>query len=148
MFRMVPYTKNFMVNVEVRASLALRVIEDGHMKTRFYNMPFEISRANTMTANWTLVHMINDESPFYGFNQDDIKNAMAEVLVFVQGFNESFANTVISRTSYNYEDFVYGAKFLTMYNPNEDRTRTVLHLDKLDDIEIIELPADHLLGKP
>jgi len=134
------------VNVEVRASLAIRVIEDNQMKTRFFNIPFEISRANTLTSNWTLVHLINDESPFYGFNQDDINNSMAEVLVFVQGFDESFANTVISRTSYSYEEFVYGAKFLPMYHPNEARNSTILHLDKLDDFELTALPADHILG--
>ncbi len=146
MFRMVPYTRNFMVNVEVRASLALRVVEEGQVKTRFFNIPFEISKANTMVSNWTLVHIINDESPFFSFNQDDIKNAQAEVLVFVQGFDESFANTVISRTSYSYEDFVYGAKFLPMYHPNENRSSTILHLDKLDDYEKTALPGGHLLG--
>ena len=49
-------------------------------------------------------------------SKEDIKNVQAEVLVFVQGFDESFANTVISRNSYTFEEFVYRAKFLPMYH--------------------------------
>jgi inward rectifier potassium channel len=145
MFRMVPFTKNYLVNVEVKATLALRIMEDGQIKNRFYNLPFDIAKANTMTSNWTLVHIINDESPFYGFAEEDLNNAMAEVLVFVQGFDESFSNTVVSRSSYSFSEFVYGAKFKPMYHPNDSNTGTVLHLDKLDDLEEIALPEEYLL---
>ena len=142
MYRMVPYTKNYLVNVEVKITLAMRIEEEGQQKTRFYNMPLDISKANTMTANWTLVHIINEESPIYGFSKQDLMNAHAELLVFVQGFDESFSNTVISRGSYSYEDFVYGAKFVPMYHPNAENSRTILHLDKLDEYVPAELPGN------
>lgn len=141
MFRMVPYTRNYLVNVEVKVTLSMQVTEDGQMKNRFFNMPLDIAKANTMTANWTLVHIINEESPMYGFTKEDLSNARAEMLVFVQGFDESFSNTVISRTSYTYEEFVFGAKFLPMYHPSEDGMKTVLHLDQLDTYEEVLLPV-------
>ena len=141
MFRMVPFTKNYLVNVEVKVTLAMQVTEDGQLKNRFFNMPLDIAKANTMTANWTLVHIINEESPMYGFTKEDLSNARAEMLVFVQGFDESFSNTVISRTSYTYEEFVFGAKFLPMYHPSEDGMKTVLHLDQLDAYEEVLLPV-------
>ncbi|MES2800582.1 MAG: ion channel [Bacteroidota bacterium] len=146
MYRMVPYTKNYLVNLEVKLTLAMRVTEDGVMKTRFFNIPLEISKAATLIQNWTLVHMINEESPFYGLSKKDLVNAEAEVLVFVQGFDESFSSTVISRNSYITEEFVYGAKFLPMYNPSPNGTSTVLHLDKLDLYEQAALTADESLG--
>ena len=99
----------------------------------------EISKAITMTANWTLVHVINEESPFYNLTKEDIINAQAELLVFVQGFDESFSNTVISRTSYSYDDFVYGAKFKPMFHPDENNTTTILHLDMLNDYDPAEI---------
>lgn len=141
MFRMVPYTKNYLLNVEVKVTLAVKISEDGQMKNKFYNMPLDIAKATTMTANWTLVHVINEESPLFGFSKEDIANAEAEILVFVQGFDESFSNTVVSRASYNFEEFVYGAKFLPMYHPNENHTSTILHIDKLDDITEAALPV-------
>lgn len=139
MFRMVPYTKNYLLNVEVKVTLAVKVLEDGQMKNKFYSMPLDIAKATTMTANWTLVHVINEESPLFGFSKEDVINAQAELLIFVQGFDESFANTVVSRASYNYEEFVYGARFAPMYHPNENNTSTVLHIDKLDDYIPAEL---------
>ncbi len=140
MFRMVPYTKNYLVNVEAKVTFVMRVEEDGQQKNKFFNLPLEISKANTLTANWTLVHMINEESPLYNLNKQDIENAQSEMLVFVQGFDESFSNTVISRASYYFDQFVYGAKFAPMFHPNNDNTSTILHLDRLDDYIDAELP--------
>ena len=140
MYRMVPSTKNYLTNVEVKLTLAMRILEDGQRKNKFFNMELDIAKATTMTSNWTLVHFINEKSPLYQLSKEDIKNAQAEVLVFVQGFDESFANTVISRNSYTFEEFVYGAKFLPMYHGDEKKQTTILHLDKLDNYEEVELP--------
>lgn len=144
MFRIVPYTKNYLVNVEAKVTVALRVADEGgQRKNRFFNAPLDISKANTLTSNWTLVHMINEESPLYGLTKKDIDDAQTELFVFVQGFDESFSNTVVSRSSYTYEDFVYGARFKGMYHPNERGTGTILHLDQLDEYVEAELPVSY-----
>ena len=143
MFRMVPYTKNYLVNVEVKVTLAVKVMEDGQMKNKFFNMPLDIAKATTMVSNWTLVHLINEDSPLYNLTKEDIAHSEAEILIFVQGFDESFSNTVISRASYIYHEFVYGAKFSPMYHATEDNTGTILHLDKLDDYTLAELPVQY-----
>lgn len=140
MYRMVPYTKNYLVNVEVKMTLAIRIIEDGITKNKFFNMNLDISRANTLTSNWTLVHVIDENSPLYQLTKEDIDNGTAEVLIFVQGFDESFANTVVSRNSYTASEFIYGAKFLPMYHADKTNSTTILHLDKLNDYEEVALP--------
>lgn len=142
MFRMVPYTKNYLVNVEVRVTLALKIEEEGVLKNKFFNLNLDISRANTLTSSWTLVHLINEESPLYQFNRSDIEKAEAEMLVFVQGFDESFSNTVVSRTSYRFEEFIYGARFKPMFHPNANNSGTILHLDLLDAYELADLPVN------
>ena len=139
MFRMVPYTKNYLVNVEVKVTLAMRVLEDEILKNKFFNLSLDISRATTMVSNWTLVHVINEDSPLFNLSKLDIQNAQTEILIFVQGFDESFSNTVISRHSYFYDEVVYGAKFAPMFHPSEDNKKTILHLDKLDDYVTAEL---------
>ncbi len=140
MFRMVPYTKNYLLNVEVKVTIALRIMEDGQMKNKFFNAPLDIAKATTMTANWTIVHLINEDSPLFGLSKKDIEESQAEVLIFVQGFDESFSNTVVSRQSYNYEELIYGAKFVPMFHPNENNTTTILHIDELDNYVEAELP--------
>nr|MBP9214845.1 Ion transport 2 domain protein [Chitinophagaceae bacterium] len=117
----------------------LRVVENEVQKNKFYNMNLEIAKANTLTSNWTLVHVIDENSPLYQFTKEDIENAKAEVLVFVQGFDESFANTVISRNSYIADEFVFGAKFSPMYHADEMNKTTILDIDKLHDFEPVQL---------
>ncbi len=140
MVRMVPYTKNFLVNVEAKLTMSMQVIEDGILKNKFFQLSLDISKATTMISNWTLVHVINEESPLFNLSKEDIENGRIEMFLFIQGFDESFSNTVVSRTSYTYEEFVYGAKFLPMYHPNEDNTGTIIHLNKLNDFEPADLP--------
>lgn len=143
MMRMVPYTTNYLVNVEAKVTLAMRITEDGMLKNKFYNLELEISKANTLTTNWTLVHPINENSPLYGFSKKDIDEAFVELLVFIQGFDESFSNTVVTRTSYTYNEFVYGAKFVPMYHPSNDNSATVLQLDLLNNFNQVELPVKY-----
>lgn len=135
MFRMVPFTKNYLVNVEAKVTIAMKIMEDNVLKNKFYNAELELAKANTMATNWTIVHHINEESPLFNFSKEDIENAAVEILIFVQGFDESFSNIVISRSSYTSNEFIYGAKFKPMYGPNEEGTTTILHLDKLNDFE-------------
>lgn len=141
MFRMVPYTKNYLLNVEVKVTVAMKILEEGEIKNKFFNAALDIAKANTMTANWTLVHIINEDSPLFGFSKEDMASAEVELLIFVQGFDESFSNTVVSRASYSYREFIFGAKFVPMYHPNANNTHTVLHLDKLDEYVDAGLPV-------
>jgi inward rectifier potassium channel len=85
------------------------------------------------------VHPIDESSPLYNLNADDMKNARIEILVFVKAFDEVFSNTVMSRTSYIADEIVWGGKFKIMYYPSEDKTKTVLDLDMLNDYEKIDL---------
>ena len=50
-----------------------------------------------------------------------------------------YSNTVAARTSYTFDEIVYGAKFVSMYERSEDKTKTILDLDKLNHYEIVEV---------
>ncbi|MBY0348851.1 MAG: hypothetical protein K2W79_11385 [Hydrotalea flava] len=141
MVRLVPYTKNYLVNVEARFTISLKIMEDGVMKNRFFSAALDISKASTLMSNWTLVHPIQQDSPLYGLTKADIATAETELLVFLEGFDESFSSTVVSRTSYTYREFIYGAKFVPMYHPSEDGSTTILYLDKLNAYEPAPLPV-------
>jgi inward rectifier potassium channel len=139
MYRMVPYTKNYLVNVEVKITLAMKILEDNVVKNKFYNLELEVSKANTLTSNWTVVHPINEQSPIFNFSKSDFETSSVEMLVFVQGFDESFANTVVSRTSYTANEFIFGAKFLPMYAPSENGTTTIVNISKLNSFELVSI---------
>jgi inward rectifier potassium channel len=140
MFRMVPYKHNHLMDAEVKVSLVMRIDENGITTNRFFNLALEYPKVNSLTLSWTVVHPISEESPLFNLNKKDLVDAQAELLVFVKAFDESFSTTVVSRTSYTAEEFVYGGKFILMYKPNEERNKTDLHIDKLDLYEAVSLP--------
>ncbi|MBS1566350.1 MAG: Inward rectifier potassium channel Irk, partial [Bacteroidetes bacterium] len=144
MLRFAPYKKHQLSEVEVKVTLALPVMDNGALRTRFYNMELEISKANALALNWTIVHAINENSPFYRLSREEIQNSGAEILVYIKAYDEGYANTVISRSSYTMEELVFGARFVMMYEPDMRGKHTILDHSKLHLYEPAELPAENI----
>ena len=139
MFRMSPYKNTILTEVEVKLTVAMRIQESGKTMNRFYPASLEISKINALPLSWTVVHPIDEKSPLYGLNTDDMKSAGMEILVFLKAFDEVFSNTVVTRTSYVADEIIWGGKFKIMYYPSEDKTTTILDLDRLNDYDKIDL---------
>ena len=132
MFRMSPYKNNYLSEAEVKLTLAMQAEENGTIANKFYPLDMEISKLNALALSWTVVHPINEKSPLYGITEEEIKNSRIELLVYVKAFDEVFSNTVVDRTSYITSEIIWGARFKLMYHPSEDKTHTVLDLEKLN----------------
>ncbi|KQT22407.1 Inward rectifier potassium channel Irk [Chryseobacterium sp. Leaf404] len=141
MFRLAPYKNNALTDAEVTLSTAIEISDNGHTKSNFYRLETQLSKINTLALNWTVVHKINRDSPFYGFSEADFKNTSIEIIVHIRAFDEVFSNTVVQRSSYISQEIIYGAKFLPMYYPDAERDSTVLDLDKINEFQKTELPA-------
>ena len=102
-------------------------------------METELKKINTLSLNWTVVHKIDENSPFYGFTEEDFKNTDIEIIVQVGAFDEVFSNTVVQRTSYITSEIAYGAKFLPMYYPSEDNQSTILDLQRINNYIKVDL---------
>ena len=141
MFRLAPYKNNALTDADVVITTAIEVMENSSPKINFYQLKTQLSKINTLALNWTIVHEIDEESPFYGFSEDDFKNTGIEIIVHIRAFDEVFSNTVVQRTSYVTKEIVYGAKFIPMYYPDKDNLSTVLNLDKISDYQKAKLPV-------
>jgi len=143
MLRFAPYKNHFLTDVEVKVTLVLQTTDSNNeRKNKFFGLDLELSKANTLVSNWTIVHFVNEESPLYNLTRQEIKDAKAEILVFVKGYDEEYANIVVSRGSYTSDELVYGAKFDMMYEPSEDRSTTLLHLNKINNYHEEKLPVN------
>jgi inward rectifier potassium channel len=139
MIRVASYKNTNLTDAEAKLTLAMRVEENGVTVNRFFPLDLEYSTINVLTLSWTLVHYITEESPLYEFSKEDFVNEKGEVLVFLKAFDEMFSNTVAIRTSYIFKEIVYGAKFSQMFEHSNDKTKTVIHIDKLNLFEQIEM---------
>lgn len=141
MFRLAPYKNNALTDADVTLSTAIEINEEGAVKSNFYRLETQLSKINTLALNWTIVHKIDENSPFFGFSADDFKNTNIEIIVHVRAFDEVFSNTVVQRSSYVSREIIYGAKFVTMYYPDKEKDSTILDLDKINEYQKAELPV-------
>ncbi|KGO87856.1 Inward rectifier potassium channel Irk [Flavobacterium rivuli WB 3.3-2 = DSM 21788] len=133
MIRFAPFKNTKLIDAEARMTLGMTVMgDDGIPVNKFYVLPLEMERITALSLSWTLVHPITEQSPFHGFTKQDFAAAQGEVIVYVKAFDDLFSNTVAISTSYTFDEIIYGAKFEMMYAENEDNTKTVLYLDKLN----------------
>ncbi len=139
MIRLTPFKNTNLTDVEAKITLGIHVKENAVFVNKFYNLELEISKLNLLTLSWTLVHPITETSPLYGFTQEDFLKIEGELLVYLKMFDDMFSNTVVKRTSYIFEEVVYGAKFNPMFSKNKQNTQTVLHIDKLNSFELVSL---------
>lgn len=132
MMRVAPYKNTVLLEAEAKVTIALMIDDNGEKVNRFYPVELEFAKVNALTLSWTIVHPIEENSPLYNFTQEDFAKADGEVLVFLKAFDDTFCNTVVSRSSYTFRDAVYGKKFVPMYSRSEDGGKTVLDLEKLN----------------
>jgi inward rectifier potassium channel len=138
MFRFATYKdRHNLTNVEVKVNLSLLEEDNGKMIYKFYDLPLERSRTDSLPMNFTVVHPIDENSPLQGFTLEDMQAADVEVYVLVRAFDDVYSSTVLQRTSYTYEEIKFNAKFVQMYRESEDRRTTILELHKLNEFKIL-----------
>ncbi len=140
MFRLVPYKNNHLTDAEIKLSLALIEDVDGKKRTEFYVPKMEIATINSLVLSWTIVHPIDEESPLYGLSFKEILETKIELLVFLKAFDETYSTTVVARTSYLYNEIIWGQKFIPMYQRSENAQSTKIQLSKLNEMLPIEMP--------
>jgi inward rectifier potassium channel len=135
MFRIASFKNNLLTDVEVKLTLAIRDFENGQSVNRFYPLELTISKINSLVLSWTIVHVLDEDSPLYGFESKDFEETPFEILVFIKAFDESYSNQVISRHSYVNTEMIHGAKYKMMYRSSEDGSSTILDFDLIDSYE-------------
>lgn len=99
--------------------------ENGNKLRKFSNLKLELTHVTLLTMSWTIVHPIDEESPMYGWTGPDFTKNEVEFLVLIKAYEETFAQTVHTRSSYRAEEIVFGAKFLPILKPAENNSVTV-----------------------
>jgi inward rectifier potassium channel len=139
MLRMTPFKNTNLTDAEAKITMGMILDEGGKLVNKFYTLDLELAKVNSLTLSWTLVHPITESSPLYNFTKEDYEAIDGEILVFLKVFDDMFSTTVAKRTSYAFSEIVYGAKFIPMFSRSNDDNKTILHIDKLNAFEKVQL---------
>ena len=133
MFRFAAFKdKHALTDLEIRVNTGLLVVEDQNPVYKYFSLNLERTRVESMPMSWTVVHPIDENSPFHGFTEEDMKTADVELYVMLRGFDDVFSNYVQQRTSYTFNEIFFGRKFVPMYRESDDGKTTILELHKLN----------------
>lgn len=140
MVRMANEKSNQLINVEASMIFSRNEIENGMVKRKYYGLDLERSKVKFFAMSWTLVHPITEKSVLFGETPESLKASDAEILVSVEGTNDTFADYIHSRKSYLFDEIEMGRKFKPMLLESTGDTY-LLDLTKLSDTSEIQLNA-------
>jgi inward rectifier potassium channel len=136
-FRIANARSSQLIDVQIQAILTKieRAGAGGASVRRFYELNLERNRVVFFPLSWTVVHPIDPASPIWGLTRADLVAADAELLVLLIATDETLSQTVHSRSSYEAEEIVWGAKFANMFLRSASEGIIGMNLSQIHDIE-------------
>lgn len=100
-------------------------LADGKMMRRSYNLPLVRNEIPLLRLTWTLMHLIDENSPLHGMGHADLEDCEAEIVVSINGIDETLNQHIHARHSYIAEEILCNAQFEDVLIRHEDYTMEV-----------------------
>ncbi len=137
MFRLANLRRNMLIDLEIEIIFSFNETVDGKTVRRFYPLEVERRKVSLLTMNWTIVHPLDEKSPLKDMTQEDLEKTEAGFAILLRAFDDTFSQTIHSRTAYQYNEIVWNAKFKPVFDRDEDG-RIVLDLGKISDYALVD----------
>ena len=138
MFRLVNLRNHDLTDVHAVVSFARWVTEDGVRSREFDALQLEREAIMFMPLHWVIVHPITELSPLRGLTADSLAAAEPEFVCLISAADETFAQTVHAKTSFDKSDIVWGGKFRDMYIANADHV--AIDIGRLSEFDRVDAP--------
>jgi inward rectifier potassium channel len=92
------------------------------------------SHSPVFELTWTLLHPLDESSPFYNFTPEDFVSKEVEIVVSLTGLDETFLQTITARRSYMPEDLRWGHKFADILEHDKDG-EVLVRIDRLSELQ-------------
>lgn len=123
-------------DVEAKVIVMFNKKIEGDKTTRqYYLLPLTMNRIDILALTWTLVHKIDESSPFWNKSKEDIMEQNPEFLLFLNGFDEVYSERTRSRKSYIASDIIWNKNFATIFKSRPDG---VVEMDVRDINKVID----------
>ena len=120
-FRIINTRNNQIIDLHVRVLVSrFEPNASGTMVRRYYPLSLERESVVFFPLSWTIVHIIDKDSPLYGVTEDELCAKGAEFLILLTGMDETFSQIVNARSSYRANEIIWDAKFtdIFVYDPD------------------------------
>ena len=136
MFRLANLRRNVLVDLEIEIIFSYNEIVNGKPQRRFFPLELERKAVSILTLNWTVVHPIDADSPLAEMTHRELIDSEAAFAILLRAFDDTFSQTVHSRTAYQAKEIVWGGKFKPVFDRAPDG-RIVLDLSRINEHEVV-----------
>ncbi len=135
-FRITNARRNVLINMQARVVLMTVNTSDGELTRSFIDLPLERRSVYFFALTWTIVHPIDAASPFFGKTREDLAKLSVELLILIEGFDDTFSQVVHSMYSYRHDEMVWGAKFIPAFKI-DTKGDLVVEVDRIDEMKLV-----------
>ena len=98
---------------------------EGRRFTRFLPLRLERNENPVFALSWTLLHVIDEDSPLHGVALEDFGASDMNFVVTINGFDETSAQLVRSRKPYPADTVKVGHEFVDVVTVDDDGMRRI-----------------------
>ena len=109
-------------SVSVNMARDIRTVE-GHELRRFQELKVSRSRSPLFAYTWSVMHPIDDDSPFKGATPESLKRERVELIVVLSGLDEGFSQRIHARHTYGADDILWDKRFADVLSVRADGRR-------------------------
>lgn len=135
MFRIANRRSSQLVELAAQVILSRWKLGSGGKDREFLPLQLERDRVSVFPLTWTVVHPITEASPLYGLSREDMERSDPEFLILLNGFDETFSQTVHTRSSYKLSELVFDAKFKSLYTAMGDDDLIRVNVRDIHEVE-------------
>ena len=136
MLRMANERYNRIVEASATMSfIRLEINQQGESFVKIHDLRLARKRTPVFTLTWTLMHKIEESSPLFGVDEQQLTVAQCRILVSVTGHDETVAASVYAEKSYEAQDVVFDGRFVDILKITPDGDRTV-DMTRFHDLEV------------
>ncbi len=133
-FRVINERRNVLIEVQAKVVFSRMEWSGDRRVRRFYPLALERDHVAFFPLHWTIVHPIQDDSPLSGLTQQALVESESEFLILITAIDDTFSQTVHTRSSYKAEEVLWDTRFKSMFGYDSEGVLSV-DLKKLDWVE-------------
>jgi inward rectifier potassium channel len=122
MFRAANLRHNLVFEARANVSILADEVLDGTRMRRFRDLKLVRDANPVFALTWTIMHVIDEESPLASVTQSDLNS---EIIVVLSGIDDRTGQGIHGRWSYLPSDIQWNAKFTDIIDQLPDGTRTI-----------------------
>ena len=126
MYRTANQRSNQILEAQQRVTLIRdEVTSDGDYMRRFYDLQLVRSQSPIFALTWTVMHVIDENSPLYKLTAKDLVEQQAEIVVTLTGLDETVSQTIHARHSFVASEILWNMRFVDILLRSPEGKRVV-----------------------